>query len=38
MVLNDTERHQPAVRQVIDHVAALPKEHRALFRGDRPQG
>jgi DNA-binding transcriptional LysR family regulator len=38
MVLNDTERHQPAVRQVIDRVAALLKEHRALFRGDRPQG
>jgi hypothetical protein len=37
MVLNDTERHQPAVRQVIDRIAALLKEHRTLFRGDRPQ-
>ena len=36
MVLNDTERHQPAVRLVIDRIAALLKEHRALFRGDRP--
>jgi DNA-binding transcriptional LysR family regulator len=36
MVLNDSERHQPAVRQVIDRIAALLKEHRALFRGDQP--
>ncbi len=37
LVLNETERHQPAVRRVIDRIAALLTEHRALFRGDRPQ-
>jgi hypothetical protein len=37
MVLNDSERHQPAVRLAIDRITALLKEHRALFRGDRPQ-
>jgi len=36
MVLNETERHQPAVRLVIERMAVLLKEHRALFRGDRP--
>lgn len=37
MVLNESERRQPAVRLAIDRIAALLKEHRALFRGDRPQ-
>ena len=37
LVLNESERHQPAVRSVIDRIAALLTEHRALFRGDRPQ-
>jgi DNA-binding transcriptional LysR family regulator len=37
MVLNESERHQPAVRLAIDRIAALLKEHRALFRGDRGQ-
>ncbi len=38
LVLNDAERHEPPVRRVIDRIAALLMEHRALFRGDRPQG
>lgn len=38
LVLNDAERRQPAVRLAADRIAALLKEHRALFRGDRPQG
>jgi DNA-binding transcriptional LysR family regulator len=36
LVLNEQERHQPAVRLVIDRIVALLQEHRALFRGDRP--
>lgn len=36
MVLNDAERHQPPVRRVIERIAALLREHRALFRGDLP--
>ena len=36
MVLNDAERHQPAVRLAIDRLVALLEEHRALFRGERP--
>jgi DNA-binding transcriptional LysR family regulator len=32
-VLNQSERHQPAVRTVIDRTVALLKEHRDLFRG-----
>jgi DNA-binding transcriptional LysR family regulator len=36
LVLNDSERRQPAVRLAIDRIAALLREHRALFRGDRP--
>jgi len=38
VVLNDAERSQPAVRLAADRIAALLKEHRVLFRGDRPQG
>ncbi len=38
LVLNEAERRQPAVRLAIDRIAALLREHRALFRGDRPQG
>jgi hypothetical protein len=38
LVLNNTERHQPVVRLAADRIAALLREHRALFRGDRPQG
>lgn len=37
LVLNEAERRQPAVRLAIDGIVALLKEHRALFRGDRPQ-
>ena len=33
LVLNQSERHQPAVRTVIDRTVALLKEHRDLFRG-----
>ncbi|HET7718269.1 MAG TPA: LysR family transcriptional regulator [Bauldia sp.] len=36
MVLNDAERHQPAVRLAIDRIVALLDEHRALFRGEKP--
>lgn len=36
LVLNDSERRQPAVRLATDRIAALLREHRALFRGDRP--
>jgi DNA-binding transcriptional LysR family regulator len=37
LVLNDNERHQPAVRIAIDRIVALLEEHKPLFRGDRPQ-
>jgi len=36
LVLNDAERHEPPVRRIIERIAALLREHRALFRGDRP--
>jgi DNA-binding transcriptional LysR family regulator len=36
LVLNDQERHQSAVRTVIDRLVALLLEHRALFAGELP--
>lgn len=37
LVLNEQSRHEPPVRTVIDRLAALLPEHRALFEGERPQ-
>lgn len=36
LVLNDSERHQPAVRLVIDRIVGLMAENRDLMRGARP--
>ena len=37
LVLNDQARHEPAVRGVIDRLAALLQRHRPLFSGAAPQ-
>ncbi len=37
LVLNDQARHEPAVRGVIDRLAALLQRHRPLFSGESPQ-
>lgn len=37
LVLNEQSRHEPAVRTVIDRLAAFLPAHRALFEGERPQ-
>ncbi len=36
LVVNEQARHEPAVRTVIERLAALLDEHRALFVGERP--
>lgn len=37
LALNDSARHEPAVRTVIDRLVTLLTEHRALFEGGRPR-
>lgn len=37
LVLHGETRHEPAVRTVIDRLAALQESERALFVGERPQ-
>ncbi len=37
LVSHHEERHTPAVRTVSDRIAALMKEHGALFRGELPR-
>jgi DNA-binding transcriptional LysR family regulator len=37
LALNEQGRREPAVRTVIDRLAALLAAHRALFEGERPQ-
>jgi len=38
LVSHHEERHRPEVRRVADRIAALMKEHAALFRGDAAAG
>ena len=37
LVLNEQARHEPAVRNVIERLAALLQRHRRLFSGEAPQ-
>jgi DNA-binding transcriptional LysR family regulator len=37
LALNDQTRQEPAVRTVIDRLAALLTDHRSLYNGERPQ-
>ena len=37
LVLNEQARHEPAVRAVIDRIAALLQRNRRLFSGEMPQ-
>ena len=38
LVSHHEERYRPEIRRVADRIAALMREHAALFRGDAPGG
>jgi DNA-binding transcriptional LysR family regulator len=37
LVSHHEERHRPEVRRVADRIAALMRQHQALFRGEQRQ-